>query len=80
MVRSIQLRVIYVQERFKYYSKQTRANANPVQETRVVFIFCWFYTLGIMLETCVSMTFPDFQRQVEWCRSYFTKISLKAYI
>jgi len=26
------------------------------------------------------MTFPDFQRQMEWCQSYFTKISLKAYI
>ena len=27
-----------------------------------------------------SMTFPDFQRQMEWCQSYFTKMSLKAYI
>jgi len=26
------------------------------------------------------MTFPDFQRQVEWCRSYFAKVSLKGYI
>jgi len=26
-----------------------------------------------MLETCVSLTFPDFQRQMEWCESYFTK-------
>jgi len=30
-----------------------------------------------MLETCVH---PAFQRQVEWCQSYFTKMSLKAYI
>jgi len=30
-----------------------------------------------MLETCASMTFPDFQRQTEWCQSYFTKISWK---
>ena len=27
-----------------------------------------------------SMTFPDFQRQMELCQSYFTKMSLKAYI
>jgi len=33
-----------------------------------------------MLEICASMTFPDFQGQMEWCRSYFTKMSLKAYI
>jgi len=26
------------------------------------------------------MTFPAFDRQVEWCQSYFTKMSLKAYI
>jgi len=32
-----------------------------------------------MLETCASMTFPDFQRQMEWCQSYFTTMSLKAY-
>jgi len=25
------------------------------------------------------MTFPDFQRQIEWCQSYITNISLKAY-
>jgi len=31
-----------------------------------------------MLETCASMTFPDFQRQMEWCQSYFTNIFLKA--
>jgi len=23
------------------------------------------------------MTFPDFQRQMEWCQRYFTKTSLK---
>ena len=27
----------------------------------------------------ISMTFPDFRRQREWCRSYFAKMSLKAY-
>jgi len=27
-----------------------------------------------MLETCASMTFPDFQRRMEWCQSYFTKM------
>ena len=46
-------------------------------------------TLGLFLlilytwkifETCVSMAFPDFQRQVEWCQSYFRKMYLKAYI
>ena len=26
------------------------------------------------------MTFPYFQRQMAWCQSYFTKMSLKAYI
>jgi len=26
------------------------------------------------------MTFPDFQKQVGWCQSYFAKISLKPYI
>ena len=26
------------------------------------------------------MNFPDFQRQMEWCQSYFTNMSLKAYI
>jgi len=26
------------------------------------------------------MTFPEFQRQVEWWQSYFAKMSLKAYI
>jgi len=31
-----------------------------------------------MLETCASMTFPDFQKQMERCQSYFTKTSLKA--
>ena len=25
------------------------------------------------------MTFPDFQRQMEWCQSYFTKVTLKAH-
>jgi len=51
----------------------------------------WSTTLGLgfslisytvlrkMLATRVSMTFPDFQRQVEWCQSYFTKLPLKAY-
>jgi len=33
-----------------------------------------------MLETCVSMTFPNYQRQIEWCQSYFTKLSLEACI
>jgi len=33
-----------------------------------------------MLETCASMTFPDFQRQMEWCQSCLTKMPLKAYI
>jgi len=23
------------------------------------------------------MTFPDFQRQMEWCKRYFSKMSLK---
>jgi len=32
-----------------------------------------------MLETYVSMTFPDFQKQMEWCQSYFTNMSLNAY-
>jgi len=32
-----------------------------------------------MLETCASMTFPDFQRLMEWCQSYFAKMSLKPY-
>jgi len=31
-----------------------------------------------MLETCASMTFPDIQKQMEWCQSYFTKMSQKA--
>jgi len=31
-----------------------------------------------MSETCISITFPDLQRQIEWRLSYFTKISLKA--
>jgi len=26
------------------------------------------------------MTLPDFQRKVEWWQSYFTKMSLKAYV
>jgi len=25
------------------------------------------------------MTLPDFQKQVEWCQSYFAKMSLEAY-
>jgi len=29
-----------------------------------VFFLCWFYVLRKMLETCASMTFPDFQRQM----------------
>jgi len=33
-----------------------------------------------MLETCASMTFPDFQRLMEWCQNYFAKMSLKACI
>jgi len=33
-----------------------------------------------MLQTCVFMTFPDFQWHVEWCQRYFTKISLKPQI
>jgi len=33
-----------------------------------------------MLETCAALTFPEFQRQIEWCQNYFTKMSLKAYI
>ena len=27
----------------------------------------FIYILGKMLETCAPMTFPDFQRQMEWC-------------
>jgi len=26
------------------------------------------------------MTFPDFQRLMEWCQSYFANMSLKAYM
>ena len=26
------------------------------------------------------MTFPNFQRRMEWCQNYFAKMSLKAYI
>jgi len=33
-----------------------------------------------MLETYASMNFPDFQRLMEWCQNYFTKMYLKAYI
>jgi len=32
-----------------------------------------------MLDTSGSMTFTDFQRRMEWCQSYFTKISMKAH-
>jgi len=32
-----------------------------------------------MLESCASMTFPDFQRLIEWCQNYFAKITLKVY-
>jgi len=42
-------------------------------------VFCWFHTFRKMLDTCVCMTFPHFQRQIE-CQSYFTKMSLKTYI
>ena len=42
-------------------------------------LFCWFYILRKILETCVSMTFPDFQRRVEWCQSYFRKMFPKAF-
>ena len=41
-------------------------------------LFDRFHILIKMLEACVSMPFPDFQRQVEWCQRYFTKMSLKA--
>ena len=34
------------------------------------------YILRKMLETCASTTLPDFQRQMEWCQIYFTKMSL----
>ena len=44
---------------------------------RGVFL-CWFHILKKMLETCVSVTFPDFQRQMERWQRYFTKTSLKA--
>jgi len=26
------------------------------------------------------MAFPDAQREMKWCQSYFTKMTLKAYI
>jgi len=42
-------------------------------------LFCWFY----ILKQCQKPVFswlPDYQGQVEWCQSYFTKMSLKAYI
>jgi len=32
-----------------------------------------------MLETCASMTFPDFQRQMDWYQSSFPNMSLTAY-
>jgi len=37
------------------------------QSTPGACFFVDLYTvLGKMLQTCVSMTFPDFQRQIEW--------------
>jgi len=32
------------------------------------------------LENCAFMIFPDFQRLLEWCQSYFTNMFLKTYI
>jgi len=57
----------------------------PAQVTRVgpdphPFFFCKLYILKQMLETCASMTFPDFQRLMEWCQIFFAKMRLKAYI
>jgi len=57
---------------------------NPAQITRAgptrPLSFFVDFILRQMLETCVSMTFPDFQRLMEWCQSYFAKMSLKAYM
>ena len=60
-------------------------SANPAQVVRVAhhpwaFLFCWYYILRKILETCASMTFSYFQRQSGWCQNYFAKMSLKAYI
>jgi len=32
-----------------------------------------------MLETYISLTFPGFQRQMEWFQNFFTKMPLKPY-
>jgi len=60
----------------------TYSPVSPAQVNWVVqyqgFVFCWFHILRKMLETCVAMNFPDLKRQMEWCQSYFTKISLKS--
>ena len=53
-------------------------SGNPGRTDPNPFFFCRFYELRQMLETCASMTFPDFQRLMEWCQSYFANMSLKA--
>ena len=53
---------------------------NPAQVTSAGPEPPFFFVNFIMLETCASMTFPDFQRLIEWCQSYFNKMSLKAYM
>jgi len=55
----------------------------PAQEIWMVhypgayFLLISYTVLRKMWEACVSTTFPDFQRPMEWCQSYFAKCPRK---
>jgi len=63
-----------------YDSELQPCSGNLGRTDQTPFFFYRFYILRQMLETCAPMTFPDFQKLMEWCQSYFAKISLKAYM
>jgi len=54
---------------------------NPSQDNSVYSPQSLFLLISLcLLKKCykpVSITFPDFQGQMEWCQRYFTKMSLK---
>ena len=67
----ITVQLLYREDFFSEHTLWSEISGNLCGPPSWGFFFCWFYKLRKILETCTTMTFRGFQRQVKWCQSFF---------
>ena len=65
------------------HNKSAKSQSTLLRKPRwrtTLALLCWFYILRKTLETCASMTFPDFRRLIEWCQLFYRTVPESLYI